>query len=107
MRGRTFALAFLSAAIHAQSFDVASVKLSTKPVGPDYNNQVAIGPSTFSGKNVTLKRLIGWAYRLEPPRIFSGPKWFDETEYDVEAKAGPASSRSEEPTSELQSLRHL
>ena len=61
MTSRILAFAFLTAVIRAQSFDVASVKLSTKPVGPDYNNQVAIGPSTFSGKNVTLKRLIGWA----------------------------------------------
>src|ERR1035438_2078508 len=103
MTSRILAFAFLTAVIRAQSFDVASVKLSTKPVGPDYNNQVAIGPSTFSGKNVTLKRLIGWAYRLEPPRVFSGPKWFDETEYDVKAKAGRASSK-EELSKMLQSL---
>jgi uncharacterized protein (TIGR03435 family) len=72
-------------------------------VGPDYNNQVTVGPSTFSGKNVTLKRLIGWAYRFEPPQIFGGPKWFDETEYDVEAKADRAFSK-EELAKMLQSL---
>jgi uncharacterized protein (TIGR03435 family) len=95
MTSRALALAFLAAIIQAQTFDVASVKLSVKPVGPDYNNQVAIGPSTFSGKNVTLKGLIGWAYRLEPPQIFSGPKRFDETEYDVEAKADRAFTKDE------------
>jgi uncharacterized protein (TIGR03435 family) len=103
MTGRLLAFAFLTAVIQAQSFDVASVKLSAKPVGPDYNNQVAVGPSTFSGRNITLKRLIGWAYRLEPPQIFSGPKWLAETEYDVEAKADRAFSK-EDLSKMLQSL---
>jgi uncharacterized protein (TIGR03435 family) len=103
MTSRALALAFLTAVIHAQTFDVASVKLSAKPVGPDYNNQVAVGPSKFSGKNVTLKGLIGWAYRLGPPQIFGGPKWFDETEYDVDAKADRAFSK-EELSKMLQSL---
>ncbi|MEI9976013.1 MAG: hypothetical protein WDO73_30515 [Ignavibacteriota bacterium] len=62
MRRCLLAWAFLAAAIHAQSFDVASVKLSPTPVGKDYYNQIAVGPSTFSGKNVTLKRLIVEAY---------------------------------------------
>jgi uncharacterized protein (TIGR03435 family) len=95
MTSRFLAFAFLTASIHAQTFDVASVKLSSEPVGPDYNNQVTVGPSTFHGKNVTLKRLIGWAYNFEPPQIFSGPKWFDETEYDVEAKTDRAFSKED------------
>jgi uncharacterized protein (TIGR03435 family) len=103
MMSRVLLAGFFAAVIHAQAFDVASVKLSAKPVGPDYNNQVTIGPSTFHGKNVTLKRLIGWAYRLEPPQIFSGPKWLEETEYDVEARADRAFSK-EELSKMLQSL---
>jgi len=103
MTGRTLLAAFVAAVIHAQTFDVASVKLSAKPVGPDYNNQITVGPSTFHGKNVTLKRMIGWAYQLAPPQIFAGPKWLDETEYDVEAKADRAISR-EDLSKMLQSL---
>jgi uncharacterized protein (TIGR03435 family) len=87
MTTRVFAFAFLVPVIYAQSFDVASVKTSAKPVGPDYNNQITIGPSTFTGKNVTLKRLIVEAYGVTPPQVFAGPKWLDEAEYDVEAKA--------------------
>jgi len=81
--------------MHAQSFDVASVKPSPKPVGPDYNNRIAIGPSTFNGRNVTLKRLIVEAYGVDPPLVFGGPKWLDESEYDVEAKADRAISKEE------------
>jgi uncharacterized protein (TIGR03435 family) len=103
MTSRILAFACLAAVIHAQSFDVASVKLSAKPVGPDYNNQVTIGPSTFSGKNVTLKRLVGLAYTLEPSQVFGGPKWFEETEYDVEAKSDRGFSK-EDLSKMLQSL---
>lgn len=103
MTSRALVLAFFAAILHAQSFDVASVKLSAQPVGPDYNNQVTVGPSIFSGRNVTLKRLVGLAYRLEPWQIFGGPKWFAETEYDVEAKADRAISK-EDLSKMLQSL---
>ena len=89
------AFALAAAACRAQSFDVASVKLSAKPVGKDYYNQIAIGPSTFSGRNVTLKRLIVEAYGIDPPQVFGGPKWLDDAEYDVEAKAAQAVSREE------------
>jgi uncharacterized protein (TIGR03435 family) len=70
----------------AQSFDVASVKPSAHPVGRDYNNLVTVRAMEFSGKNVTLKRLIGEAYGLQPYQV-SGPKWLDDIEYDVDAKA--------------------
>ena len=95
MMVRAVAFAFLGAVLHAQSFDVSSVKSSAKPVGKDYYNQITIGPSTFSGKNVTLKRLIVEAYGIVPPQIFDGPKWLDESEFDVEANAGEAVSRDE------------
>lgn len=92
---RVLALAFLAAVAYAQSFDVASVKLSANPVGPDYNNKIVIGPSSFSGKNVTLKRLIVEAYGVQPTQVFDGPKWLAEAEYDVEAKADRAVSKEE------------
>jgi uncharacterized protein (TIGR03435 family) len=86
---------FSTMALHAQSFDVVSVKASLNPVGPDYNNRIAIGPSTFSGKNVTLKRLLSEAYGMEPSRISGGPKWLAEAEYDVEGKTEGAVSPEE------------
>ena len=95
MTRSVLAFALVAAACLAQNFDVASVKLSARPVGKDYYNQIALGPSTFSGKNVTLKRLIEEAYSVVPPQVFGGPKWLDEAEYDVEAKAAQAVSRDE------------
>jgi uncharacterized protein (TIGR03435 family) len=95
MKSRAGILVLASIALHAQSFDAASVKPSAKTAGPDYNNQITFGPSTFSGKNVTLKWLIVEAYGVVPSQIFSGPKWLDQAEYDVEAKADHAVSRED------------
>jgi uncharacterized protein (TIGR03435 family) len=80
----------LSGALFGQSFDVASIKPSPRQVGRDANNQVSITPSGFTGRNVTLKRLVVQAYGLQPYQIFGGPNWLDGAEYDVDAKAdGP------------------
>jgi uncharacterized protein (TIGR03435 family) len=79
-------LFLLCAAGFAQNgFEVASIKPSAQPVGPDYNNHLTVGPSSVSGKNVTLKKLIGEAYGLEPYQI-SGPGWIAVNEYAVEAR---------------------
>jgi len=90
-----WALPLLAAALDAQGFDVASVKPSPNVVGKDYNNRIVIGPATFSGKNVTLKRLIVEAYGVDPPQVVGGPKWLDESEYDVEAKAGQPAAKEQ------------
>src|ERR1700722_17548122 len=95
MTWRTLIFAFVTAVMHAQSFDVASVKASARAVGKDYNNQIAIGPSNFTGRNVTLQRLIVDAYGIDPPQVFGGPKWLDENEYDVEAKAAQSTSKED------------
>ena len=95
MARQIFSLAFLGAVLYAQTFEVASVKPSANTVGPDYNNQITVGPSNFIGKNVTLKRLIGEAYGITPPQIFGGPKWLAENEYDVQAKTDRALSKDE------------
>jgi uncharacterized protein (TIGR03435 family) len=89
-----YALAF-AWLLQAQSFEVASVKPSLRAVGKDYNNQVTFSPAGFSAKNVTLKRLIGDAYSLQPPQVFGGPKWLDENEYDIEAKAGNPATKEQ------------
>lgn len=88
-------LPFVLGALHAQTFDVVSVKLSLKPVGKDYNNQITIGAASFVGRNVTLKRMIEEAYGIVPSQIFGGPKWLDESEYDVDAKAGQPTAREQ------------
>jgi uncharacterized protein (TIGR03435 family) len=96
------AASFGQAVSKTPEFDVASVRLSEHAVGPDYNNQITYSPSGFTARNITLKRLIAEAYRLQLNQI-SGPSWLDRNEYDVEAKTTAASGR-EQMAPMLQSL---
>jgi uncharacterized protein (TIGR03435 family) len=42
------------------------------------------------GKNVTLKELMGFAYRLQQFQISGGPRWISSDRFDIEGKAeGP------------------
>lgn len=81
-------LLFLATAllVQAQSFDVASIHRSAKPVGPDYNNQLVYTSDGLTARNITLARLIAEAYRLQLSQV-SGPKWINTVEYDVEARS--------------------
>lgn len=69
------------------AFDVVSVRPSGHTVGPDYNNQVSWTAVGFTGKNVTLKRLIADAWSLQLDQVM-GPAWLDRNEYDIEARFG-------------------
>lgn len=84
-----FAIAILLCwhnASFAQSFDVASVKPSRQTIGRDANSQISFGGTGLSGRNVTLKRLIVEAYNLQPHQVSGGPRWLDDSEYDIDAK---------------------
>ena len=94
--------AFGQAPTATPGFDVASVRPSQHIVGPDYNNQLAYTPTGFSGKNVTLKRLVAEAYHLQLNQVF-GPGWIDQNEYDIEARAA-AGATKEQMASMMQSL---
>jgi uncharacterized protein (TIGR03435 family) len=78
----------------AAAFDVASVKVSARQVGPDYNNQLAFTPAGFTARNATLRRLVAAAYRVQLRQVI-GPNWLDQSEYDIEARAGHAAGREE------------
>ena len=78
----------------APTFDVASVRPSQHAVGLDYNNQITYSPTGITARNVTLKRLIAEAYRLQMNQIF-GPAWIDRNEYDIEARTGGTESREQ------------
>ncbi len=69
----------------APAFDVASVKPSQHPVGPDYNNQIAYTLTGITARNATLKRLVAEAYHLQLNQIV-GPGWIDQNEYEIEAR---------------------
>ena len=76
------------------SFDVASVKVSERHVGPDYNNQLAFSPSGITAKNATLRRLLAEAYGMQINQVI-GPAWLDQSEYEVIARAGQPVARTE------------
>jgi uncharacterized protein (TIGR03435 family) len=94
------ALAFLGSIVFAQraaiapSFEVASVRPSQQPVGPDYNNQINYTPVGFTARNVTLKRLIAEAWHLQMSQVI-GPGWIDQSEYDIEARAPEGANREQ------------
>jgi uncharacterized protein (TIGR03435 family) len=76
------------------AFDVASVKVCKRTVGPDYNNQLTYSTTGLTGRNVTLKRLLAEAYHLQLNQV-SGPGWLDQNEYDVDARAAEGSTREQ------------
>jgi uncharacterized protein (TIGR03435 family) len=82
-------MSFGQGAEKTASFDVASVKASSRTLGPDYNNRLTISAAGISGRNVTLRRLVAEAYDLQVTQVI-GPRWLDENEYDIEARtSGP------------------
>jgi uncharacterized protein (TIGR03435 family) len=83
------ALLTIAAFAHAQprqpSFEVVSVRPSQQQVGPDYNNQITYSATGFTGRNVTLKRLVAEAWRCQMSQVI-GPPWLDRNEYDIAAR---------------------
>ena len=79
------AITFANAQTGQPSFEVASVRPSQHEVGPDYNNQIAYSPAAFTGRNVTLKRLIAEAWHCQLGQVL-GPPWLDHNEYDITAR---------------------
>jgi uncharacterized protein (TIGR03435 family) len=84
------------------SFEVASIRPSQREVGPDYNNQIAYSPGAFTGRNVTLKRLLAEAWRCQLNQII-GPPWLDQSEYDIAARL-PDGATNEQVPAMLRSL---
>jgi uncharacterized protein (TIGR03435 family) len=47
----------------------------------------SFGNGRFAVRNISLKKLVAWAYGVDMFRIQGGPAWADSETYDVEAKA--------------------
>jgi uncharacterized protein (TIGR03435 family) len=84
------ALAFLPVAAQQpetaprESFEVASVKPNKSG---DRAVRIMIAPGgRFRANNVTLKMLIGMAYRVQPFQISGDSGWMDSDRFDIEAK---------------------
>ncbi len=78
----------------ALAFDVVSVKPVEHIVGLDYNNRLMYSPNGLAARNITLKRLLAEAYRLQLSQV-SGPAWIDHNEYDIDARTAGAATREQ------------
>ncbi len=76
------------------AFDIVSVKPVQHIVGLDYNNRLTYSPNALTARNITLKRLVAEAYRLQLSQV-SGPSWIDQNEYDIDARTAGAATREQ------------
>jgi uncharacterized protein (TIGR03435 family) len=90
----TVAGALLLLAQGPPTFDVVSIKVSERRMGPDYNNRFTFDPATFTARNATLRRLIAEAWQMQVRQVI-GPDWLDRDEYDVIAKASAPVPRAQ------------
>jgi bla regulator protein BlaR1 len=67
----------------AASFDSVSVKASHSTEALDH---MEIQPYIFIDSNVTLRKLIAFAYGINEYQITGAPGWIDSERYDIEAR---------------------
>jgi uncharacterized protein (TIGR03435 family) len=72
------------------AFEVASVKATITP-GPE---DISLNPGTLTIRNISLRRLISWAWDTPRAQI-SGPDWLTDEHFDISAKASDASAIDE------------
>lgn len=96
------ALAFAQTQPAQTSFEVVSIRPSQHEVGPDYNNQITYSSTGFTGRNVTLRRLVAEAWHCQRNQVV-GPPWLDRNEYDIVARL-PDGATSEQIPRMLLSL---
>jgi uncharacterized protein (TIGR03435 family) len=80
---RCAAAAFLSSALFAQTFEVASVKPNSSGSG---HSDVDVDNNLLRMNNVTLKACIVWAFGMTDAQV-SGPTWLESERFDIVAKA--------------------
>ncbi len=83
-----------AAALHGQTFEVASVKPAKGAAGnvkEGPQEKIAVDPGSLTMRSVTLRTCIQWAYSVADYQI-SGPAWLALDRYDIQAKAGTPAS---------------
>src|SRR5579863_3395126 len=102
------AAVWVAGSAHAQraaerlQFEVASIRPNDAPTN-SMHVQLPSG-GKFAAKNVTLKTLIAFAYKVQGFAIEGGPPWMNSARYDVEAKAGRNDLTTEQYWLMLQAL---
>lgn len=95
-----FVLLNIAALAHPQSrqpsFDVASARPSQRERGPDDNNQINYSATGFTGRNVTLKRLVAEAWHCQLDQVI-GPPWLDHNEYDIDTRLPSGAAKEQIP----------
>jgi uncharacterized protein (TIGR03435 family) len=64
-------------------FEVASIR----PAKQDNNTDIENSNGRFLTHNLTLRRLVAYAYDIDVKQVFGGPNWADRDSYDINAKA--------------------
>lgn len=84
--------------LHAQTFEVASIKVPQAVFGQPYDiNLGAVQHDTVTLTNVSLADCIRFAYGLSSDYQLSGPDWITSKElrYDIVAKTAPGTTREQ------------
>jgi uncharacterized protein (TIGR03435 family) len=61
-------------------------------------------PGRFNGRNLTLRMLITYAYKIQDFQLTGGPAWINNDRYDIEAKASDSATSDEINGSMLQRM---
>ena len=87
--------------VHSQTATTARPEFAVTSVKPNRTGcctSGGVGNGGGGGKNVTLKELIGFTYRIQQFQLSGGPPWIGSDRYDIEGKA-------EDPKADFEQLR--
>ncbi|HJZ95324.1 MAG TPA: TIGR03435 family protein [Candidatus Solibacter sp.] len=87
--------------IHAQSFDVATIRANH--LGPDAPNGFFPSPGRLRVANMTLEQMIHAAFHIKTGALFGAAAWMQSDRFDIEAKT-PGSSTFDQSLTMLQGL---
>jgi len=101
------ALAMSVGLAQAQTGSTARPEFAVTSVKPNHTGcctTYGAGNGGSGGKNVTLKILIAFAYRIQQFQVSGGPRWIDSDRFDVEGKAEDLRTDPDQLRLMLQSL---
>jgi uncharacterized protein (TIGR03435 family) len=109
MKLRPMALALVAIIALAQTKPETTVRprfavTSVKPNKTGCCFVGGVGDGGGGGKDVTLRFLIGFAYRLQQFQISGGPKWISSDHFDIEGRAEDPNTSEDQLRLMLQSL---